>query len=99
MTPRYRLLALDLDGTILDMRLRMDPADVAALQRIKDGGVTVIVTTGRPFPGALPWAQKLGLEGPIICYQGAQIRTPDGEVLLDHGVPHDLAMEVVRFAR
>jgi Cof subfamily protein (haloacid dehalogenase superfamily) len=99
VTPRYRLLALDLDGTILDMRLRLDPGDVAALHRIKDGGVTVIVTTGRPFPGALPWAQKLGLEGPIICYQGAEIRTPDGEVLLDHGVPHDLAMEVVRFAR
>jgi Cof subfamily protein (haloacid dehalogenase superfamily) len=99
VTSRYRLLALDLDGTILDRRLRLDPADVASLQRIKDGGVTVIVTTGRPFPGALPWAQALDLEGPIICYQGAEIRTPDGEVLLDHGVPHDLAMEVVRFAR
>jgi Cof subfamily protein (haloacid dehalogenase superfamily) len=61
--------------------------------------VTVIVTTGRPFPGALPWAQRLGLEGPIICYQGAEIRTPGGETLLDHGVSHGLAMEVIRFAR
>jgi Cof subfamily protein (haloacid dehalogenase superfamily) len=81
------------------MKLRLDPADLAALHRIKDGGVTVTATTGRPFPGALPWAQKLGLDGPIICYQGAEIRMPDGEVLLDHGVPHDLAMEVVQYAR
>ena len=47
----------------------------------------------------MPWAQQLGLDGPIICYQGAQIRTPDGVVLLDHGVPHDVAMEVIRYAR
>lgn len=56
-------------------------------------------TTGRPFPGALPWARRLGLDGPIICYQGAEVRTPQGDVLLDHGVPHDLAMEVIRYAR
>ena len=59
----------------------------------------MIATTGRPFPGALPWAQRLGLDGPIICYQGAEIRMPNGDKLLDHGVPHDLAMEVIRFAR
>ena len=59
----------------------------------------MIACTGRPFPGALPWVRRLGLEGPIICYQGAQVRMPDGEVLLDHGIAHDLAMEVIRFAR
>ena len=59
----------------------------------------MIACTGRPFPGALPWVQRLGLDGPIICYQGAQVRLPDGEVILDHGVAHDLAMEVIHFAR
>ena len=79
--------------------MRLDPRDVTALERIKSGGVTVTATTGRPFPGALPWAKKLGLDGPIICYQGAEIRTPDDEMLLDHGIPHDVAMEVIRYAR
>ncbi len=59
----------------------------------------MIATTGRPFPGALPWARRLGLDGPIICYQGAEIRLLSGEKLLDDGIPHDLAMEVIRFAR
>ena len=81
------------------MKLRLDPRDVEALGRIRTAGVTVIATTGRPFPGALPWAQRLGLDGPIICYQGAQVRTPEGEMLLDHGIPHVLAMEVIRLAR
>jgi Cof subfamily protein (haloacid dehalogenase superfamily) len=70
-----------------------------ALERIKNAGVTVIATTGRPFPGALPWTRRFGLEGPMICYQGAQVRMPSGEKLFDEGVPHVLAMEVVRFAR
>ena len=93
------MLALDLDGTILDARLNLDPRDLIALDRIKEAGVRVIATTGRPFPGALPWAERLGLDGPIICYQGAEVRLPDGTKLLDHGVPHDVAIEVIRFAR
>jgi Cof subfamily protein (haloacid dehalogenase superfamily) len=93
------LVALDLDGTILDMKLNLDPRDVEALHRIIRAGATVIACTGRPFPGALPWVQRLGLDGPIICYQGAQVRMPDGSTILDHGIKHDLAMEVIKFAR
>ena len=59
----------------------------------------VIACTGRPFPGALPWTERLGLDGPIVCYQGAEVREPDGEKILDHGIAHDTAMEVIRFAR
>jgi Cof subfamily protein (haloacid dehalogenase superfamily) len=92
-------MALDLDGTILDMQLNLDPRDVEALGRIIRGGVTVVACTGRPFPGALPWVQRLGLDGPIICYQGAEVRMPDGTTILDHGIPHGLAMEVIDFAR
>ena len=93
------MLALDLDGTILDMQLHLDPHDVEALDRIKSAGVNVVACTGRPFPGALPWVKRLGLEGPIVCYQGAQVRAQDGVMLLDHGVSHDLAMEVISYAR
>jgi len=81
------------------MKLNLDPRDVEELRRIRQAGVTVIACTGRPFPGALPWAEKLGLDGPIICYQGAEVRERDGSTILDHGVVHDLAMEVIHFAR
>jgi len=97
--PRYRILALDLDGTILGHDLEVADDDMAALERIKAGGVTVVATTGRPFPGALPWVERFGLSGPMIVYQGAEVRMPNGQKLLDQGVPHDLAMEVIRFAR
>jgi HAD superfamily hydrolase (TIGR01484 family) len=42
---------------------------------------------------------RFHLTEPVICYQGAQVRAPDGSLLLDHGIPHDLAMEVIEFAR
>jgi Cof subfamily protein (haloacid dehalogenase superfamily) len=72
---------------------------VEAVARIIRAGSTVVACTGRPFPGALPWVKRIGLDGPIICYQGAQVRTLSGEMLLDQGIDHDLAMEVIRFAR
>jgi Cof subfamily protein (haloacid dehalogenase superfamily) len=96
---KYRLLAVDLDGTLISLDLRLDPRDVEAVRRAEAAGVRVVACTGRPFPGAIPWVRQLGLESPLICYQGAQVRTPDGGMLLDHGVPHDVAMEVVRFCR
>jgi Cof subfamily protein (haloacid dehalogenase superfamily) len=79
--------------------LNLDPRDVEALHRIAGAGATVVACTGRPYPGALPWVKRLGLPGPIVCYQGAQVRALDGTVLLDHGVPHELAVEVIRYAR
>jgi Cof subfamily protein (haloacid dehalogenase superfamily) len=92
-------LALDLDGTILSATLQLDPRDVDAVGRISRAGIVVVACTGRPFPGAEPWVRRLGLDGPIICYQGAQVRTLDGEMLLDQGIEHSVAMEVIRFAR
>ena len=90
---------MDLDGTLLDLQLHLDPRDVDALGRARAAGLTVVASTGRPFPGALPWIRRLGLEGPFICYQGAEVRAHDGRVLLDHGLPHELAMEVVGWCR
>lgn len=69
------------------------------MARIVAAGIAVVACTGRPYPGALPWVKRLGLDGPIVCYQGAQVRTLAGEMLLDHGIDHELAMEVIRLAR
>jgi Cof subfamily protein (haloacid dehalogenase superfamily) len=96
---RYELLALDLDGTILGLDLAVDPRDTAAIDESLEAGLRIVACTGRPFPGALPWVSRLHLVEPVVCYQGAEVRGLDGSMLLDHGVPHDLAMEVVRYCR
>ncbi len=78
---RIRLLAIDLDGTLVNDRLEMDPRDVAAVKAASAAGVTVVLATGRMFKSSLRYAQPLGLTGPIINYQGAVVRDiASGEV-------------------
>ena len=69
-----RLLAIDLDGTLVNHRLEMDPRDVAAVKAATAAGVLVVLATGRMFKSSLRYAEPLGLTGPIINYQGAVVR-------------------------
>ncbi len=69
-----RLLAIDLDGTLVNDRLEIDPRDLAAVRAATAAGVHVVIATGRMFRSSLPYAQQLGLTGPIINYQGAVVR-------------------------
>jgi len=67
------LLALDLDGTVVEPRYPVRPAVVAAVKRALAAGVRVTIVTGRMYVGTKPIAHELGLTGPIVCYQGAVI--------------------------
>jgi Cof subfamily protein (haloacid dehalogenase superfamily) len=69
------------------------------LKAARQRGLLVAACTGRPYSGAVQWVRRFQLTEPLICYQGAQVRAPGGALLLDHGIPHELAMEVIRFAR
>jgi Cof subfamily protein (haloacid dehalogenase superfamily) len=76
-----RLLAIDLDGTLVNHQLEMDPRDVAAVKAAAASGVAVVLATGRMFKSSLRYAEPLGLTGPIINYQGAVVREiASGEV-------------------
>jgi len=78
-----RLLALDLDGTLMDddmvIRSRRVRRAVAAAQR---QGVVVTLATGRMFDFTLPFARELAITEPLICYQGGLIQAPDSDVPL-----------------
>ena len=81
------------------MKLDLDPRDVAAVGRVQRAGWHVIVCTGRPFPGALPWVERLAVTDPFVCYQGAQVRTPTGETWWERVVAREVAVEVIEFCR
>lgn len=69
----YRLLALDLDGTLLQRDGSVHPKDLAAVARIRAAGVAVTLCTGRLYSGSRHVAQWLGLEGPVGCVDGSQV--------------------------
>lgn len=68
-----RLLALDLDGTLLRPDGGIDPRDLAAIRRARAAGVVVTIATGRLVAGALPTARELNVEVPLICADGAVV--------------------------
>jgi Cof subfamily protein (haloacid dehalogenase superfamily) len=70
---KYRLIALDLDGTLLDSQLQIRPATIEALNRVRAKGVQVMIVTGRHHVAAYPYWHQLGLELPAICCNGAYL--------------------------
>lgn len=70
-----KLVALDLDGTVVNEALAVSPAVKAVLNHLEqDLGVKVVLATGRMFPSTLPFARKIGVLNPVISYQGGMIR-------------------------
>lgn len=98
--PKFRLLATDLDDTLLNDRIEISTANRAALQKAMDLGVLVTIATGRMFRSALPVAGELGIRTPIITYQGALIKDPlTKETLWERPVPLQLARRVLEEGR
>jgi Cof subfamily protein (haloacid dehalogenase superfamily) len=67
------LIAIDLDGTLIEPRRPVRPAPLAAVKRAMAAGVKITIVTGRMIVAAKPLADDVGLDGPIVCYQGAVI--------------------------
>lgn len=67
------LLALDLDGTLLDRNGRLLPENREAVAAARAAGLEVVLVTGRSWRSTRPIYQELGLTGPAICYLGALV--------------------------
>jgi len=77
--PPIRLLATDIDGTLLNSEFQIAPADMAALRHAHAEGVEVVVVTGRRHTFALPIVQQLGFDLWVISSNGAITRSLAGE--------------------
>jgi Cof subfamily protein (haloacid dehalogenase superfamily) len=70
---KYRLVALDLDGTLLDSSLQIRRQTIDALHRIRQQGVQVMIVTGRHHTATHAYWHQLGLELPAICCNGTYL--------------------------
>ncbi len=77
--PSIRLLAADIDGTLLNPQFQISEADLAALRRAQGEGVEIVLVTGRRHKFALPIAQQLGFDLWVISSNGAVTRSLVGE--------------------
>jgi hydroxymethylpyrimidine pyrophosphatase-like HAD family hydrolase len=99
VVPSIDLIALDLDGTLLDASEAISPANRSAVVAAVDRGVRVVIVTGRGSDAPLAYARDLGLRDPVICAHGALTKDPSTGHELHHvAIPIEYAGPMIRYA-
>jgi Cof subfamily protein (haloacid dehalogenase superfamily) len=92
---RPSLIAIDIDGTLLNPEFRISETDMASLRRAQAQGVEVILATGRRHTFALPIAKQLGFDLWIISSNGAITRSLGGETFHRDMLPASVCRDLV----
>lgn len=82
--PNYKVLALDIDGTLLTGDGQLTGTVKNAVRRAADAGVTVVLTTGRALHHTEYIYDDLNLDGPLVLLNGAEVWKRPGELLQRH---------------
>lgn len=92
-----RLIATDLDDTLLNASSELTPRTEAALRAAMATGCGVSITSGRMMEATLPFARRIGLNAPMLIYNGAMLYDHNAdETLFATRVPYEIALGVVR---
>jgi Cof subfamily protein (haloacid dehalogenase superfamily) len=89
-----RLLASDIDGTLLNPQFQIAECDLAAMRRAHDAGIEVVLVTGRRHIFALPIAKQLGFDFWLISSNGAVTRSLAGETFHCDLMPREICREL-----
>ncbi len=95
MKPPIRLIAIDIDGTLLGAQLQISAANLAALRRAREAGIEIVLVTGRRHAFALPVAAMLGFDLWLISSNGAVTRSTKGELFHRDLMPAATARKLV----
>lgn len=79
-----KLIALDIDDTLLTSDKTILPSTIDAIHQCLDRGIKIVLCTGRPLAGVRPWLEELGISGPdqyVVTYNGAMIQSTTGAII------------------
>lgn len=94
-----RLLATDLDGTLLNNEFKVSPANAEAIKKALQMGVIVTFATGRMYASAVLYAKQIGIDVPIITYNGALIKSAAGKVYFEKFLAEDAVRDVIEYCQ
>ncbi len=95
-----KLLALDLDGTLLNSSGEIPEKNIEAIKQAENKGVLVTIATGRRFRDALPVGLQLELNAPVICHNGALLKYAQSlETVAVSIVAPEIVREILRVGR
>ncbi len=93
-----KMLVCDIDGTIFNGK-QFTPELLNCVDKIRKDGVKFVIATGRTFYSANQIIKPLHVDTPVICYQGATIHKPDGEIIYEIGLERELALDILDFLK
>ena len=94
-----RLIAIDIDGTLLDSSGRVPPRNRRAVQRAAAAGIHIVLATGRAYHHAVPITRELDHAAVLIVSNGALTKTAGGETLARRLLPRPTALAVLAALR
>ena len=107
MKQDIKLIAIDIDGTLIDDNFTVSENTIDTIKALKEKGVEVSLVTGRAHCGAKKVMNQIGVKLPIISHNGGKVTLEDGKVILnekfpisyidkvlDHGEKNDIYMKV-----
>ncbi|QOR34472.1 HAD family phosphatase [Clostridium sp. 'deep sea'] len=94
---KYKMVCIDLDGTLLNKNHQISNYNLSILKKLKEKGVVISLVTGRRYKSALEFAQKIELEAPLICFNGGMIiNTKTEQIIHSSTLPKDYAKRVIK---
>ena len=95
---KVKLWISDIDGTLMNYDGSYTKEMKALIEKVNKSDCKFVLATGRMFMGAEFVANKFDLKTPVVCYQGAVVRTKD-EILWQSLIENDLAREIIQYLK
>lgn len=96
----YKLVVLDMDGTLLDSNHQISKKNKAVINRLTREGIKFVLASGRPYQSLCSYVKDLGINLPVIATNGSVVKCPmTGKVHYKSVVPLDLAEEIINYGK
>lgn len=93
-----KMVVCDIDGTIFN-GISFSQNLINCINKIRKDGIKFVIATGRTYCGAKQVVAPLNIDTPIICYQGATIHSPKGELIYEKCLSRELALDILNYLK
>ena len=95
-----KLIASDMDDTLLNSETKLSERNATAIRKAIDAGIVFLIATGRMYVSVKPYADSLGLDVPLVTYNGALVKgSKSGKVYYEHPLKLETALELLSYCK
>lgn len=91
-----KCIAIDMDGTLLNKDHQISEENISAIKKAQEQGIEVVIATGRSYPEAIYILKEAGIICPVICTNGAEVRSVDGEIIEFRPLKKEVGRQIVK---